>query len=203
MSSRISRSTFYLKFRFVSDLGPRDLVQLPPCLAWGGSRGRQAWGLQPGCRFSLWLEPRATLDKAPRRPARLRLEPRRTCPHSAGKRQCPRILSMRAAGPSAVARVLPLDFSGVRRPRAPGPAACSLIQSVNKQSLRLPHGCPCMDWPLSKPVTGAASGPSGKAAGPQHNVPCSTILELGFPCPLEASLLILVACALASTICVQ
>lgn len=45
MSSRISRLTFYLKFRFVSDLGPRDLVQLPPCLAWGGSRGRQAWGL--------------------------------------------------------------------------------------------------------------------------------------------------------------
>lgn len=119
------------------------------------------------------------------------------------KRQGRGILAGRVAGPSVAVRVLPLDFSGVCLPRAPSPAACSLTQSVNKQSLRLPHACQCTGWPLSKPVTGAASGPSGKAAHPQHDVPCSTIPELGLLCPLEASLLILVACALASTICVQ
>lgn len=92
------------------------------------------------------------------------------------------------------------DFPGLFQACVPNPAACSFIQSVNKQSLRLLHKCQCMDWPLRKPVMGAVAGPSGKEAHPQYDVPCSPISGLRFLCPLEAGLLV---CAIASSIRVQ
>lgn len=97
----------------------------------------------------------------------------------------------------------PWDVPGLSQPRIPNPAACSSIQLVNRQSLRLRRKRQCVAWPLRKPAMGAVSSHSGKGAHPQDDVPCSSIPELGLLCPLDASLLILVVCALASSICVQ
>ena len=94
----------------------------------------------------------------------------------------------------------PSDFPGLFRSCIPNPAACSFIRSVNKQSLRLLHKCQCMNWPLREPVMGAVTGPSGKGTHPQDVVSCSPTPELGLSCPLEAGLLILVACVIASSI---
>lgn len=72
MSSCISRSTFYLKFQFVSDLGPHRASPLSGP-GWEGVGECRCRGWQWGRWFSLWLEPRATLDKHPQWPARSHL----------------------------------------------------------------------------------------------------------------------------------
>lgn len=85
-----------------------------------------------------------------------------------------------------VFRVCPSDFPGPFWSRAANPAACSFIQSVNKQSLWLLHKCQCMDGPLREPVLGAVAAPSGKETRPHDVVPCSPTPGLGLSRPREA-----------------
>ena len=66
---------------------------------------------------------------------------------------------------------------------AADPAVCSLIQPVNTWSLWLWHKCQYLDWPLGKPVRGAVSGPSGKEAHLQDDIPCSPVPGSGLSCP--------------------
>ena len=99
-----------------------------------------------------------------------------------------------------VFHVCPSGFPGPSRSCVANPAACSLIQSVNKQSLWLLQKCQCTDWPLREPVLGAVAGPSGKETRPRDVVPCSPTPGLGLSRPREAGFLILVACAMASSI---
>lgn len=75
----------------------------------------------------------------------------------------------------------PLGPQGLFRACVPDPEARPFIQLVNKQSLQLQHKWQCMDWPLRKPVLGAAAGPSGKEAHPQYDVP-GPFLQGSDPC---------------------
>ena len=155
---------------------------------------------------SLWLEPRDTLDRAEGSalylyPASLRFsgDERKTC-----LKEEKVIVSLESTCRDRlrwfVLYVCPSAFPGPFRSCVAIPAACAFIQSANKQSLWLLHKCQCMDWPLREPVLGAVTSPSGEETRPRHVVPCSPAPAWGLSRPREAGFLILVACAMASSI---
>lgn len=79
-----------------------------------------------------------------------------------------------------------------------------LFQPVGKRAVPLARAqMPVHGLAIKKTCYGRCRRPSGKDVRPQYAVPCSSILGLRLLCPLEASLLILVMCAIASSLCAQ
>lgn len=97
----------------------------------------------------------------------------------------------------------PVDFPGLFWFRVPSSAAM-FFQPVGKHvvppaSAQMPvHGLA-----IKKTCYGSCRRPSGKGVHPQYAVPCSAIPGLRLLCPLEASLLILVMCAITTFLCAQ